>query len=50
MSSLLNPKKSMLVASITLISVSLYGYLSSDSPSLTALIPLYFGSIIYFFP
>lgn len=46
MSSLLNPKKSMLVASITLISVSLYGYLSSDSPSLTALIPLYFGSVI----
>lgn len=46
MKSLLSPKKSMFISSSALIFISLYGYLSSDSPSLTALIPLYFGSAI----
>ncbi|MBG16355.1 MAG: hypothetical protein CL853_08395 [Crocinitomicaceae bacterium] len=35
-----------LISSVVLIVMSAWGYLSSDSPSLTALIPLFFGVVL----
>jgi len=41
----MNPYKANLVTAITLIVMSAWGYLASDNPSFTALIPAIFGII-----
>jgi peptidoglycan/LPS O-acetylase OafA/YrhL len=37
-----------LISSVLLIAMSSWGYLSSETPSITALIPLFFGVILIF--